>query len=115
MTGTREALARVISDHQLTGRISIGCAGCPGLEFMTAVEHAEHVAEMIAMQFLVVPQNEIVGMEFGWRRSEGGVEINAPDLDALRGYIREITGHDRGQYFEHLTLRLPLPEDGEQP
>jgi hypothetical protein len=112
---TRDQLARVISDHQLTGRFCLGCTGCPGLEFMHEGEHAAHVADMIGMQFLVVPQNEVVGMEFGWRRSEGDVEINAPDLDALRGYIREITGHDRGQYFEHLTLRLPLPEEGERP
>ncbi|MCC3333561.1 hypothetical protein [Nocardia abscessus] len=118
---TREVLARVISDHQLTGRISIGCTACPGLEFMTSVEHAEHVADMIAEQFLVVPQGEVVGLEYAWEhRGPSGVNRwGAADAEVARLAARArrfVLGEGLVQPVFRSTLAWsPLPENGEQP
>lgn len=125
MSDPREALARVISDHQLTGRISIGCTGCLGLEFMTSVEHAAHVADMIAMQFLVVPQNEIVGVEYGYRYSDEDLACLTENReDAIEG-ARQTLAWQRdamNQLSAEVVARpslpwsvIPLPADGEQP
>lgn len=121
MTDPREALARAISDHQLTGRISIGCTGCPGLEFMTSVEHAEHVADMIAEQFLTVPQGEVVGLEYAIEhRGPSGVNRWAvADAEVARIAARErrfVHGEGLVQPVFRPTLAWsPLPENGEKP
>jgi hypothetical protein len=52
-----EALTRLLSAHQPRGRICIGCTGCPDVEFMTSVDHAEHVAELITAEFIVTPKS----------------------------------------------------------
>ncbi|WP_043737778.1 hypothetical protein [Nocardia asiatica] len=128
MTDPREALARVISDHQLTGRISIGCAGCPGLEFMTSVEHAEHVADMIGMQFLVVPQSDVVGLEYGWRYAEEGQppttwkvpegeDLAVREVRHIRRVQREQGKAQNAELLSRPVLSwsvVPLPEDGDR-
>ncbi|MGW4720843.1 hypothetical protein [Nocardia sp. NPDC004260] len=108
-----DALARVISDHQLTGRISIGCTGCPGLEFMHEVDHAEHVADMIAEQFLVVPQSEVVGLEYGYRADPEWDVAPVESADEAR----DLASHTRtGEALFHPVLAWsPLPENGEKP
>lgn len=121
MTDTRDALARVISDHQLTGRISIGCRACPGLEFMHEGEHAAHVADMIGMQFLTVPHSEVVGLEYAWEH-RGPARVNrwgATDAEVARTAARErrfVHGEGLVQPVYRPKLAWsPLPEDGEKP
>lgn len=110
MTDTREALARVISDHQLTGRISIGCAACPGLEFMTAVDHAEHLADMIAEQFLVVARSDIVGTEYGWQCTtvDGLPKAKQKVPGGREAAIRDVRRVRRNQEAEGLAPDVEL-------
>ncbi|WP_159840180.1 hypothetical protein [Nocardia sp. CY41] len=115
---TRDQLARVISDHQLTGRISIGCRGCPGLEFMHEGDHAEHVADMITEQFLVVPQSDVIGLEYGYRRGDSAPVLPAWDADgAVRKAVAEVrNGYRNAAALERTTLSwsvIPIPEGGE--
>ncbi len=101
---TRDALA-VMLDQLL---------GDPERDTATREFLARETANAILATFVVVPRSDIVGTEYGWRRSEGDVEVNGPDLGELRSYIREVTGQDAGLYFEHLTRRLaviPLPAE----
>jgi hypothetical protein len=95
----------------------IECHGC-AKSFGDWQVFAAHVVDAVLAEFLVVPRSEIVGTEYGWRRSEGAVEVNSEDLAGLSAYIRELTGEDSGLYFEHLTRRVPapvtpLPENGD--
>ncbi|WP_454199538.1 hypothetical protein [Nocardia sp. Marseille-Q1738] len=113
VSNPREALARVISDHQLTGRYCIGCTGCPDLVFETSVDHAEHVADMIGMQFLTVPQGEVVGLEYGWRGDPEWSVVPVESADEARDFASH---SGTGEALFHPVLAWsPLPENGEQP
>ncbi|MFR9773094.1 hypothetical protein [Nocardia sp. SC052] len=111
MTATRDQLARVISGHQLTGRVSIGCTGCPGVEFMHEGEHAEHVADMIVEQFLVVPHSEVVGLEYGWRADPEWGVVPVESAEEARDFASNTRLGEA--LFHHVLAWSPLPEDGE--
>ncbi|MBF6138095.1 hypothetical protein IU501_34570 [Nocardia otitidiscaviarum] len=61
MSDVREALARLLYQHEKVGRSCIGCRACPELEFMNGHQHAEHVAELIAAEFRVAPRSDNTG------------------------------------------------------
>ncbi|MEV4127107.1 hypothetical protein [Nocardia sp. NPDC049707] len=99
MSDTREALVHLLYEHQLTGRVCMGCRACPDLEFMNSVEHAEHVADLIAKEFAVTPHSEI-GTDLHTLRIYGASD----DLLELEDYI-----HDEYEVYRPTTLVLTAP------
>jgi hypothetical protein len=126
MSTTKEALASLIYEHERTGRSCIGCRACPDREFMNGLEHAEHVAELIAAELLVVPCSDIVGTEYGWRYAEEGqppTTWKVPEGEDLAvrevRHIRRVQREQgKAQNAELLSRPVlpwsvtPLPEDG---
>jgi hypothetical protein len=60
-----DTLVRLLSDHQPRPfpDSGFGCTGCVG-RFVTRGDHARHVADLIAAEFLVVPRSQ-VDVEYG--------------------------------------------------
>ncbi|MGV9818402.1 hypothetical protein [Nocardia xishanensis] len=103
MPDIREALARIITEHE---HVDASCRACPGVPFFYREEHSDHVAELI--------ERELSGV-IEWRSSaEPGVWMvaqsipnegitqavpYATEVEALRVVNRSGYGEDVHAYF----------------
>ena len=113
MSDQREALARLIYDHEKIGRGCISCSERPGAESMSGHQYAEHVAELIAAEFLIVPRKDIEGVEYGWRKYPEHPEIPILAADSLE--VARRLADTRGDVWERPALPwTPTPDGGER-
>lgn len=126
MTDHREALARLIYEHEKVGRGCISCSERPGAESMNGHRYAEHVAELIAAEFLTVPRKDIQGYEYGFRLKESKVGERTYSTQRSRQDAIEFAGDLRdeqsrkGQDVNATAVQrtilpwTPIPEGGER-
>ena len=101
MSNPRAALASLLYEHAKTGRSCIGCAGCPNTEFMNGHQHAEHVADLFAREYVLVPRTRIDRDSI----PDDKAEWWTPSMRTPMGrWIREM--------FEHPCDGMPYSEDG---
>ena len=116
---TRDALARLLDEHAVIRLTAIGkfsCYGCPDRRWADHDGFAEHLADLVAAEFLVVPRSE-VRIEYGveWRNI---VDSPAKSADVARHRAVHVwgVGPDAARQREVWTGPWsPLPENGDQP
>jgi hypothetical protein len=126
-----DTLVRLLSDHQPRPfpHGGFGCTGCTG-RFVTRGDHARHVADLIAAEFLVVARSDIVGTEYGWQCTtvDGLPKAKQRVPGGRESAIRDARRVRRNQEAEGLAPDVellsrpvlpwsvtPLPENGEKP
>ncbi len=111
MSSAREALTRLLYQHEKTGRSCIGCRACPDLEFMNSHQHAEHVADVIASELLMVPHSDITDTAYGYSfiGTDGERQTWAANSEADAAHVVDAM-RSRGA-DAHLVSRpiLPIP------
>lgn len=118
----REMLARLLLEHEAESDPLYGVAcGC-GQDFRSAIEHREHVAELIEAAFLVIPHSEIHGTQYGVRYTTQWGENVAVQADKAQALRR---APELAAQYPSLTVdaverpvppwsAIPLPKDGQR-